>query len=60
MSVELIPSNTTYTPQAIFNPHWQALLNHIPPIQDETENLARKRIKRLAPTLEEMIFGNVA
>ena len=48
MSVELIPSNTTYTPQAIFNPHRQALLNHIPPIQDETENLAR-RINAASP-----------
>jgi len=60
MSLELIPSNTNYTPQAIFAPHRQALLNHIPPIQDETEDLARRRIKRLAPTLETMIFGNVA
>jgi len=60
MSVELIPNNTNYTPQAIFNPHRQALLNHIPPIQDETENLARRRIKRLAGDLEQMIFGNVA
>ena len=60
MSVELVHSNTTYTPQAIFNPHRQALLNHIPPIQDETETLARRRIKRLAGDLEAMIFGNIA
>jgi len=58
MSAMPLPAlNTSYTPQAIFNPARQSLLNHIAPVPDA--HLARRRVKRLAGDLEAMIFGNV-
>jgi len=53
-----IPANNVYKPQSIFNPSKQALLNHIPDVADA--HLARQRVRRIAPNLEEMIFGDVA
>ncbi|MDO5865991.1 MULTISPECIES: hypothetical protein [Paenarthrobacter] len=59
MSALNLPAlNTTYTPTAIFDPMRQSLLNRIAPVPDA--HLARRRVKRLAPALEEMIFGDVA
>lgn len=58
MSFPLIPSNNSYQPQAVFDPARQAILNHVPPVPNA--HLARRRVKRLAPNLEEMIFGDVA
>jgi len=52
-----IPANNVFKPQSIFNPSKQALLNHIPDVADA--HLARQRVRRIAPNLEEMIFGDV-
>lgn len=58
MSAMPLPAlNTSYSPQAIFNPARQSLLNHVPQVPDAP--LARQRVKRLAGDLEAMIFGDV-
>lgn len=58
MSTLHLPAlNTTFTPQAIFNPQRQSLLNEVRPLTQEQIDHAKVIVHHRAPGLMAMIFG---